>query len=376
MKIGIVCPYDVNKGGGVQVCVHALQDGLKKLGHDVKIITPRIKGAPQDAKDVIYLGAATDFRSPTHTTSQIGASITASEIDTMLHEEQFDVIHYHEPWIPILSRQILTRANCANIATFHAKLPETMMSKTIAKAVTPYTKSVLKYLDGYTAVSEAATEYLRTMTDVEVDIIPNGIDLRQFRAPKVRREKKKQRILYVGRLEKRKGLTYLLKSFAILAAKNPDVTLTIAGDGVDRAKLESLAVELGIAERVEFLGYTAESKKKQLLRTSDLFCSPAIYGESFGIVLLEAMASGLVTVAGNNPGYTAVMKGLGAISLVNPKRVDDMAHRMSLLLRERDLRELWRNWASDSIGQYDYPNVVKMYEAAYIKAIKARKAKA
>lgn len=375
MKIGIVCPYDVNKGGGVQECVHALQNGLKDIGHDVKIITPRIKGAPTNSKDVIYLGTATDFRSPTHTTSQIGASITASEIETMLEKEAFDVLHYHEPWIPILSRQILTRAKCANIATFHAKLPETMMSKTFAKAVRPYTKSVLKYLDGFTAVSEAATEYLRTMVDVDVDIIPNGIDLNQFKVPKNRREKKKQKILYVGRLEKRKGLTYLLRAFAILSEKNPDLTMIIAGDGVDKVKLESLAAELKIADKVEFPGYITDAKKEQLFRTCDLFCSPAVYGESFGIVLLEAMASGLVTVAGNNPGYASVMKGLGAISLVSPKRVDDLAHRMGLLLQERDLRDLWRNWAQDTITQYDYPNIVKQYEAAYIKAIDAYEAK-
>lgn len=375
MKIGIVCPYDVNKGGGVQVCVRALLDGLKARGHDVKIITPRIKGAPTNTADVIYLGSATDFRSPTHTTSQIGASITALEIETMLEREAFDILHYHEPWIPILSRQILTRANCANIATFHAKLPETMMSKTFAKAVTPYTKSVLKYLDGFTAVSEAATEYLRTMTDVKVDIIPNGIDLTLFKAPENRREKKHQKILYVGRLEKRKGLNYLLKAFAILVEKNPNTTLIIGGDGVDRAKLESLATELKIADKVEFLGYISDAKKERLFRTCDLFCSPAIYGESFGIVLLEAMASGLVTVAGNNPGYAAVMKGLGAISLVNPKRVDDLAHRMGLLLYERDLRELWRSWSKENIAQYDYPNIVKQYEDAYIKAIKVHESK-
>ncbi len=374
MKIGIVCPYDINKGGGVQECIKALQAGLIDLGHDVKIITPKMRGTNRSFKNTIYLGTSADFKSPTHTTSQIGGSVNGAEIDAMLEEENFDVLHFHEPWIPILSRQILSRSTCANVATFHAKLPETMVSRTFAKVVTPYTKSVLKYLHKFTAVSEAATEYLRTMTDSPVTIVPNGIDLNNFHAPRKRTERKKKTIFYVGRLEKRKGLPYLLKAFKILAEKDPNVILTIAGDGVDRQKLEAMSTELGIDDKVTFLGYVTESKKKELLKTSDLFCAPAIYGESFGIVLLEAMASGLVTVAGNNPGYASVMKGLGAISLVNPKRVDDLAHRLGLLLNERDLRDLWCAWAKANVQQYDYPNVVKQYEAVYLDAIKEHRA--
>lgn len=373
MKIGIVCPYDINKGGGVQEIIRALQDGLKDRGHDVKVITPRMRGTNKSYKDTIYLGTSTDFRAPTHTTGQVGGSVDGSDIDTMLEEEKFDVLHFHEPWIPILSRQILSRSTCANVATFHAKLPETMMSRTFAKVVTPYTKSVLKYLDSFTAVSEAAMEYLRTMTDEPITIIPNGIDLKSFRPPRRRDENSEKTILYIGRLEKRKGVAYLLKAFKKLVEKDPQVTLVIAGDGVDRQKLESLCQELELEDKVTFLGYITETRKKQLLRSADLFCSPALFGESFGIVLLEAMACGLVTVAGNNPGYTSVMKGLGALSLVDPKQTDEFTHRLNLLLQERDLRKLWRQWAKASVAQYDYPLIVQQYEAAYIAAIEKKK---
>ncbi len=365
MKIGLVCPYDINKGGGVQECIRALQSGLTDLDHQVKVITPRPRGTTKSYKDTIYLGASTDFRAPTHTTSQISASGDGSEIDAILEKEKFDVLHFHEPWIPILSRQILSRSQCPNVATFHAKLPETMMSRTFAKVVAPYTKSVLKYLDSFTAVSEAAMEYLRTMTNEPVSIVPNGIDLKNFHTPRHRSKNAKKTILYIGRLEKRKGIMYLLKAFAVLSEKETDVKLVIAGDGVDRQKLEDLSIELGIDDKVKFLGYVTETKKKQLLREADLFCSPAIYGESFGIVLLEAMATGLVTVAGNNSGYASVLQGLGSISLVNTKQIDEFAHRLHLLLRERDLRKLWRTWAHENVSQYDYPNVVKQYEAVY-----------
>lgn len=371
MKIGLVCPYDMSKGGGVREVVQALYEGLKDLGHEVRIVTPRPRGTKKSFKDTIYVGTSTDFRSPTHTTSQIGASGDGSEIDAMLAREKFDVLHFHEPWIPLLSRQILSRSQCPNVATFHAKLPETMMSRTFAKVVTPYTKSVLKYIDSFTAVSDAATEYLRTMTEESISIIPNGIDLKNFHAPRRRPERKNKTILYIGRLEKRKGVMYLLKSFAVLSQKNPDVKLIIAGDGVDREKLEDLHDELGLGDKVTFLGFISETKKKQLLREADLFCSPALYGESFGIVLLEAMATGLVTVAGNNPGYASVLQGLGSISLVNTRQVDEFAHRLGLLLEERDLRKLWQGWAHTNVLQYDYPNVVKQYEAVYQAAIES-----
>ena len=130
--------------------------------------------------------------------------------------------------------------------------------------------------------------------------------------------------------------------------------------------------ELGL-RHVEFLGYIDEATKLQLLHTADLFCSPAIFGESFGIVLLEAMASSLVTVAGDNPGYESVMQGLGKLSLINPKDVSLFAHRLQLLLFDDDLRQLWLKWAKDYVKQFDYPKVIDRYEAVYQTALQAGK---
>lgn len=370
MKIGLVCPYSIAKGGGVQEVVRALQSGLNSLGHKAYIITPRPRDADMKRmKGVIFLGTSTDIRSPLHTTSQFSVGVDGDEIEAVLEKEKFDILHFHEPWVPMLSKQILSRSQSVNIATFHAKLPETLMTRTLAKVVTPYTKSVLKYLHEFTAVSEAATEFLHTMTDAEVSIIPNGIDLQHFHAPRRREHDGNKQIVYVGRLEKRKGVNYLIKAFAELSAKRPNVKLTIAGDGTDCQKLELLVKELGL-KNVEFLGYVSDAHKKQLLKEADLFCSPAIYGESFGIVLLEAMATGLVTVAGNNPGYADVLRDLGSLSLVNPKDTERFAARLDLLLHEPDLRKLWRSWAKKTVTQYDYAQVVRQYESFYRQALK------
>lgn len=370
MKIGLVCPYNIARGSGVGEIIYATQAELIRRGHDVKIITPRPLGYNEEEakrKHLIFLGNSADFNSPLHTMIQVSASVNA-QIDEVLAREKFDVLHFHEPWVPFLSRQILARSKAVNVATFHATLPNTPMSRTVIKAVTPYTKSIIKYIDEFTAVTESAAEYVCTMTDAPVAIIPPGIDLHKYQPPARRSDNKTQKtILYVGRLENRKGVRCLLEAFNVLSEKKPDVALIIAGDGPDRTKLETRAAELNL-QNVTFAGYVSDEQKIKYLHEADVFCAPALYGESFGIVLLEAMATGLVTVAGNNIGYSSVLQGLGAISLVSPKDTVEFARRLDLLLHESSLRRLWRDWAKKEILQYDYSRIVDQYEEVYTQA--------
>ncbi len=369
MKIGLVCPYNIAKGGGVQEVVRALCDELNKRGHDAKIITPQPREYKVvDTANVIFVGTSADFKSPMSTTAQVSASGSSDEIDSMLEREQFDVLHFHEPWVPMLSRQILSRSSAVNVATFHAKIPESIMSQTVMRAVTPYLKSVLKYLHDLTAVSEAAAEYIGTLTDDPIAIVPNGIDLSIYKATAHHMPKEKQMILYIGRLERRKSVKYLLQAYALVCNKLGNVELVIAGDGPDRAKLEAMVEDMELPH-VTFLGYVTEAEKLELLQTADLFCSPAVYGESFGIVLLEAMASGVPIVAGNNAGYRSVMQGLGALSLIEPANSAEFATRLELLLSEPKLRQIWQEWAAEYIKQYSYNVVVDQYEEAYQVAL-------
>lgn len=371
MKIGLVFPYNITKGGGVKEAVKELQIELNKRGHEAVIITPQPKDPYADRSHrVVFLGTATDFKSPLATTAQISASVMTDEIDSMLDYEQFDVLHFHEPWVPVLSRQILSRSQCANIATFHAKLPETLATRALAKVITPYTKPLLRHIDVFTAVSDAAAEYVRSLTDETIKIIPNGINLTHFRKPAgvARDPNAPPTILYVGRLEKRKGVNCLLQAFRDVQQRNPAARLLIAGDGVDREKLHEQCDDMNL-QNVQFLGYIDDIKKRELLYTADLFCSPALFGESFGIVLLEAMACGIVTVAGNNPGYESVMRELGQLSLVDPHDTAEFAHRIELLLNDHALRDLWRKWAKKYVRQFDYPKIVDQYETVYEQAI-------
>jgi len=369
MKIGLVCPYNITKHGGVLEVVLALKSGLEERGHIVKIITPKPRKHEGDTPpDVIFAGTSTDFHSPMRTTAQVSSTHDNEEIDAMLEEEQFDILHFHEPWIPLLSRQLLTRSNAVNIATFHSKLPETLVSRTLVKVVQPYLKSVMKYLHVLTAVSDSGAEYAAGLTDQPITIIPNGIDLTKYRKTSVKKPAEKT-ILFVGRLETRKGVKHLLEAFQLFSQNNPDVKLIIAGDGPDREKLELLADDLKLTN-IEFLGFVSEDLKMQLMRDATIFCSPALYGESFGIVLLEAMATGTVCVAGNNSGYSDVMQGMGAVSIVNPQDSKEFARRLELLMYEEDLRNMWQKWALDYVKQFNYPQVVDEYEELYREALK------
>lgn len=370
MKIGLVCPYSMARGGGVQEIVRAVRAELVARGHDARIITPQprdIEGV--DTEGIIFVGAATDFRSPLGTTSAVSASIDNEPLEQMLETEQFDVLHFHEPWVPFLSRQILSRSKTVNIATFHAKVPETILSRTVVRSVTPYTKSIMKYLHELTAVSEPAAEYVGTMTEQPITIIPNGIDLAAYRKKAAKQSTSKQQtIVFVGRLERRKGVKYLLQAYALLVEQMDNVQLVIVGDGPDREKLELLCEELELPN-VSFMGYVDDKTKKDILNSADLFCAPALYGESFGIVLLEAMALGLVTVAGNNSGYASVMRDMGNISLVTPQDSVEFARRLELLLTEPKLRKLWTDWAKEYVKQFDYPRIVDQYEQLYVDAL-------
>ncbi len=358
------------RGGGVQEVVLALREGIIARGHEAYIITPQ----PRDKnvtvpEGILFVGGSVPFRAA-RTQGDISASVDVGSLTTMLEREKFDIIHFHEPWNPMLSLQIMSRSDAIHIATFHAAMSERRTSRTVEKVITPYTRSILKYIDVLTAVSNTATNYIKTLTNRNLHIIGNGIDLTKYKPAEQRVQSNTKSIFYVGRLEKRKGIKYLLQAFALLRKIHPEFVLNIAGDGPERERLEAIVKDNKI-EGVTFLGYIDEPTKLKMLREADIFCSPAMYGESFGIVLLEAMASGCVAVAGNNTGYEGVLKGHGQLSLVNPKDTIEFARRLALLGTDEEIRTLWQKWAAQEVQKYDYEKIidqyVNLYQAAYAK---------
>jgi phosphatidylinositol alpha-mannosyltransferase len=221
MKIGLVCPYNIERSGGVLEVILALREGLTARGHKVLIITPNPNQRDPDAipgPGVIYAGTSLDFRTLSFgdTTSQVSSTTDNERIDAMLSAEKFDILHFHEPWIPLLSRQLLQRSNAVNIGTFHSKVPEAIMTRSILKVVYPYLKSVLKYLDVLTAVSPSSASYLLGLTDEPINYVPNGIDLSKYHPAKKKPVRKNKQILYVGVLKDVRALNICFKPMPCL----------------------------------------------------------------------------------------------------------------------------------------------------------------
>ena len=365
MKIGIVCPYNIALPGGVQQHVFEQAAELRSRGHHVILITPKPRGKIlTNDPEVAFLGTSARVKTPQHTSVDVSISVTTDAIDELLNKENFDIIHMHEPLIPILARQMLPRIECPVVGTFHAALPDTFIAKSIAGSILPFIKSVVKHLQAVTAVSKPATSYVGNYVSLQdVHIIPNGVDLVKYHLPT--KPVTRKGILYVGRLEKRKGVKFLIDAFAELLKTNLNEELIIAGNGPDRAKLQALVEEYGIENKVNFLGYINDATKQKLMHECALFVSPALYGESFGIVLIEAMASGAVVLGGFNPGYATVLSGSGAIGLVDPQDTALFVNRIQLLLHDVQIREMLQKWAQQEVKKYSYKSIVDQYEKIY-----------
>ncbi|MDQ5885678.1 MAG: hypothetical protein QG628_75 [Patescibacteria group bacterium] len=375
MKVGIVCPYNYFRPGGVQECIRELAQELEARGHEVRVIVPQPKVVPDKIdKNVIMIGGSTEFNTPFATKADVGMSISNEKIDQLFAAEKFDILHVHEPGVPVLAAQLLGRSKTVNVATMHATLPGGVVSKSFEKIMTPFAKYLAPRIDAITAVSTVARQTaLAYVPGAKIELVPNGINLAAYTPTKnIRKTTKQKSIVYIGRLEKRKGVRYLLDAYALLRKTQSDVHLIIAGDGKLRAGLEARVQKFEIPD-VTFLGFISEDKKIELLRNADLYCSPALYGESFGIVLLEAMAAGAVVVCGNNPGYASVMTGRGRLSLVDPLSTVEFTRRIDMLLHDEQVRQLWTEWANEYVRQFDYPKIVDQYLAVYKKAIKEKK---
>ncbi len=370
MKIAIFTPYNIFISGGVQEHVQHQAQILRERGHDVTIITPRPRNRTEDEapKGVKFLGSSARIKAPHNTSADVSASIDNDAIEIELAKD-YDVIHVHEPLVPIAARQFLSRADgkALRVGTFHAALPGNALGKSLVSTYKTYARAVLPHIDVITAVSPAAIGYIDAYTDLPIHYIPNGINLEKYKVKPRKRDL--NTVLFLGRLEKRKGARQSIDAFRELIKNKPKAKLIIAGDGPLRKSLEQYVIDKEI-RNVEFLGFINDKKKLSLLSSCGIYTSPALYGESFGIVLAEAMATQIPVVAHPNDGYKWVMKDTGRLSLVNCNDPIEYAERMQLLMEDEDLRALWQNWAAKHVKQFSYEIVVNEYEKLYKNNLK------
>ncbi len=374
MKIAVFTPYNIFKPGGVQEHVNLQVEALRSKGHTVTVITPRPRKtyAHEAPEGVIFLGASARLKTTSATSADVSVTPYGQRIDEIL-SEGYDVLHVHEPLVPVAARQLLMRAEgkAMRVGTFHAALPGNTLGKSLISTFKAYVPAIMPHLDIVTAVSPAATGFIEDYSEysnVEISYIPNCIDVSKFAAPP--QERDQNMVFFMGRLEKRKGALQAVKAFAVLKERKPEARLVIASDGPLRASLEQY-VQTNEIDDVEFLGVISDEQKIQLLSTCGIYTSPALYGESFGIVLAEAMAMGAPIVAHPNEGYKWTLRETGRLSLVNCKDPEEYAERMQLMLEDTAVRATWQKWAKKYVKQFDIKFVAKQYEELYKRSLKS-----
>lgn len=373
MKIGIVSAYDYSHPGGVINHVSYLGHYLQQMGHGVKIIAPmRRQGTHYFNEDVTAVGRPLPIPYG-GTTARIPLSPWLPyQVNRVLDREKFDVIHLHEPFIPMLCLSTLTESKTVNVGTFHACHEHSVMYW----LGQPVMHKLGKKLHGKIAVSQPALTYVSKYLPGNYQIIPNGIDTKHYQHEgPIRQELKdgKLNILFVGRLEERKGVGDLIRACSLLKKDFPNFRLIIAGPGLRlRYYYETLAKTL-LQDKAVFTKFVPFNELPEYYRTADIFCSPANGGESFGIVLLEAMASGTPVVATSIPGYSSVITHGQDGLLAKPQDPRSIADNLLTMINDNNLRQKIISNGFVTAEKYSWENVSKQVEAYYKSLLNGHK---
>src|SRR5919204_3422725 len=329
MKLALVSPYDFAYPGGVTEHVAHLAEQFHARGHDVHIIAP--SSDDQSEPEALEHGAIHRIgRVVSIPANGSVARITLSlraylQTKQLLHEQQFELIHLHEPMMPALPLTVLRHSNAINIGTFHA-YRNTPLAYFYGK---PILQPFFRKLHGHITVSSAARDFVSEYFPADYRVIPNGIEYAWFNTPRPPLERFRDgrvNVLFVGRLEKRKGLRFLLRAWPLVRERFPEARLIVVGEGRPLEGYRRFAASQGWSESdVYFAGYAPAEELPRYYQAADVFCAPSTGQESFGIVLLEAMAAGIPIVASDIPGYRAVVSEGSEGLLVEPTSPDALA---------------------------------------------------
>lgn len=362
MKIAQVCPYDFSRPGGVKNHIESLSKYLRRLGHEVKIIAPQ----PRTGQADVYHFGGNRSLSMGGTKIDINIALGKDKkaLKKFISEEKFDIIHFHTFWNPAIPFQIRTFSKAKHVTTFH----DTPKNKFVGKTIMPLAaRGVFMLMDAIISVSKTQAAYIDRLSSRPIHIIPNGIDLEQYKetiplAPHY--SDGKFNLLFLGRLEERKGLMYALETYKTLKATNDSLRLIIVGDGDERSMAESF-VKTHMLTDVEMLGFVSEDKKLELLTTADLYLAPALFGESFGIVLLEAMAMGTPIVGFANEGYLNVLSPLQRQYFTKPGHQNELTSSAQALIKSPSLRGKLVEEGLSVCQMYDWKEISRRIDNVY-----------
>ena len=351
MKIGLLSAYDHAAHGGVREHVVNLARQFRLQGHSVRVIAPCSNRDGLDDPDFIPMDRPIVI--PTGGSwARVSMSVwNRRRTKAMLDAQGFDVLHLHEPFAGFLTLAALSQSAALNVGTFHTFGGHRIYQMGLSRLGVPY----FRKLHGRIAVSEPARQFISRHYPADYRIIPNGVKVDTFAGarPLERLRDGRINLLWVGRMDKRKGLRYLLGAYGRLKWDWPQLRLIIVGPGSPDTDSYRIMSERNLKD-IEFVGPVSEADKARYYKSADIYCSPATGRESFGIVLLEAMAAGRPVVATSIDGYASVMTDGREGLLVPPKDDEALADAIARLLRDPALRRRLGEGGIETVQQYSW----------------------
>ncbi len=332
LKIGLVCPYGWDAPGGVQNHVRDLAEYLIAHGHDVSVLAPAVD---ESALPSYVVSAGKPIAIPYNgaVARILFGPIVFSRVRQWIAQGNFDLLHLHEPAIPSLSLLACWAAEGPMVGTFHAAAKR----QRAIFAIGPILEPVIEKLSVRIAVSEAARLTLTDHLETDAIVIPNGIYAERFRNGSAQPQWSGNTIGFIGRFEEpRKGLSILLEALPIVSRFIPNVRILVAGPGESEETLKVIDPQL--RSRISFLGRLSDEEKADFLSSVSLYVAPNTGGESFGIILAEAMASGAPCIASDIPAFASLLGDGQFGSLFASEDPADLAKVMIELLRDDEKR--------------------------------------
>ena len=362
MRVGIACPYTWDVPGGVQAHVRDLAENLLALGHEVSVLTPV---DDPDAADlppwVVPAGRAVPVPYNGSVARLVFGPLSLARTRRWLREGAFDVLHVHEPTVPSVSMLACLAARGPMVATFHTATARSRALQVFGTALQP----VLEKVIGRIAVSPAARRVVVEHLGGDAVLVPNGVDVARFAgAQPLPGRPAGPTVVFLGRLDEgRKGLAVLLEALPELVRLVPDVRLLVAGPG--RADDVREAVPASLRDRVELLGLVSDADKPRVFASGHVYCAPNTHGESFGIVLVEAMAAGTPVVASDLEAFRRVLQDGRAGVLVPVGDPGALAAALGSLLQDAPRRAALAARAGRAVQRYDWSSVTAQIVAVY-----------
>ena len=360
-RIGMVCPYGWDTPGGVQTHIRELTEHLITEGHHVSVLSPVSDDSLEIEDYVVNAGKPISIPINGSVARVLFGPIASSRAKQWIASGDFNLLHLHEPAIPSLSLLACSAAEGPLVGTFHVSTPK----KKAIYAIGPILEPIVEKLTARIAVSELARSTLKDHFETDAVVIPNGIDGHKYANAKKSAEYSGENTIgFIGRFEEpRKGLQVLLDSLPIVARFIPDVKYLIAGPGESKDYIKNIDPQL--RNRIKFLGFLTDEMKESFLKSVKIYVAPNTGGESFGIILTEALSAGTAVVASDIPAFKAVLENGDAGTLFTNENSAELAKVLVALLRDGEKREKLSENGKLSAQKYDWQVVAEQIENVY-----------